>query len=472
LTSRLGLPIIRGVPASPDPDVSSLISVRQAIDLIDAEPVVPRVVRVPLAAARGLRLAADVTADRDYPPFDKSLMDGYAVRAADVAKVPADLPVVGEVPAGQPAPRGIKSGEAMAVMTGAPVPPGTECVVPVEQTEELDDAAAHGSAGFVGGRVRVLKAAAAGYAIARRGSDVPAGHLLLAAGTVLESAAMAVAASVGAAEVDVYARPRVAVLGTGDEVVAFDGPPPAEWQIRNSNNVMLVALLERLGCEVTDLGVVRDDPALIADAIARGAAAADALFVTGGMSMGEYDFVPRVLVEQGYALKVSKVRVKPGKPFVFAVRRSAEGKVLSAEAEETNAGSTPPPSLSTQHSALSTSSYVFGLPGNPVSAYVCTLRLASRLLARLAGGRPGDRWQTGRLEAGLPANGPREFYQPVVRRAAAGLTSSQNEMPAVEVLNWKGSADVFTLARANGLLVRAENEPALPKGTMVRVLEI
>ena len=119
---------------------------------------------------------------------------------------------------------------------------------------------------------------------------------------------------------------------------------------------------------------------------------------------------------------------------------------------------------------------MFGLPGNPVAAYVCTLRLASRLLARIAGGRPQDsaseRWQTGRLDAGLPANGPREFYQPAVRHSAPGGKSAQNEFASVTPLAWKGSADVFTLAAANALIVRGEGEPALPKGVVLRVLEL
>ncbi len=360
-------------------------------------------------------------------------MDGYAVRAADVQAAPADLAVVGVIPAGQWPDRGIGAGEAMAVMTGAPMPAGADATVPVEQTQELSD-----------GVVRVAKSVAAGYAVAKQASDIAAGSVVLKRGSLLEAPAIAVAAGVGAAELPVYARPRVAVLGTGDEIVPIDASPRPE-QIRNSNNPMLAALLERLGCDVTDLGIVADDPELIRDAIARGLTF-DALFVTGGMSMGQFDYVPKTLVDLGVTLKITKVKVKPGKPFVFG---------------------SP---LGTPHSALRT--LVFGLPGNPLSAFVCTLRLASRVLARMGGGVPQERWVLGRLDAGRPANGPREFYQPVVVRTRGGLNSAQNELPAIEPLSWKGSADVFTLARASGLLVRVENEPALPKGTMVRVLEI
>ena len=123
-------------------------------------------------------------------------------------------------------------------------------------------------------------------------------------------------------------------------------------------------------------------------------------------------------------------------------------------------------------SSASASSFVFGLPGNPVSGFVCTIRLASRLLARMAGGTPEDRWLSGKLDTGLPANGPREFYQPVLRTVAPGRDSSHAEIATITPLKWKGSADLFTLARANALLVRAENDPAMPRGTVVRVLEI
>jgi molybdopterin molybdotransferase len=161
------------------------------------------------------------------------------------------------------------------------------------------------------------------------------------------------------------------------------------------------------------------------------------------MSMGAYDYVPRLLREADVDLRITKIRIKPGKPFVFGVR-DEDGKPA----------------------------FVFGLPGNPVSGFVCTVRFASRLLTRMAGGQVIERWATGRLDAGLPPNGPREFYQPVLRSVPSGSTSAHNEMATVSPLLWKGSADLFTLAAANALLVRAENDPAVPKGTMVRVLEI
>ncbi len=228
----------------------------------------------------------------------------------------------------------------------------------------------------------------------------------------------------------VYARPRVAVIGTGDELVDISAAP-GKAQIRNSNNPMLVSLLGRLGCEVRDLGIVKDQPEAIHAKLDE-AASADVVFVSGGMSMGEHDYVPRILLEMGVEFRVTKLRVKPGKPFVFGVRESSQSK-----------------------------KYFFGLPGNPLSGFVCVVRLASRLLSRLAGEPVRERWREGKLENELPANGPREFYQPVVF-----------DDGVVRVLGWKGSADLYSLAKSNALLVRGENEPVRAAGEVVRVLEV
>jgi molybdopterin molybdotransferase len=225
------------------------------------------------------------------------------------------------------------------------------------------------------------------------------------------------------------------VLTTGDEIVAPD-ESPRPHQIRNSNSAMLASLLRRLGADPSDLGIARDDPALIRDAIARAIEQFDVVFITGGMSMGEHDYVPRVLRDLGVELRITKLRIKPGKPFVFGLREQEDHL-----------------------------RYVFGLPGNPVSGFACTIRLCARLLARLAGEAPAEPWVRAMLESDIGANGPREFYQPAVltRVPARGAT--------VRPLQWKGSGDVFTLAGANCLLVRAANEPARRAGTAVDTLE-
>jgi molybdopterin molybdotransferase len=345
-------------------------------------------------------------------------MDGYAVRAADLGAAANRLRCVGEVAAGGMSDREVGAGEAMAIMTGAPLPRGADAVVPVEQRRATD-----------GEHVVLDGPATAGRFIARRGSECRAGQAVLARGVKLEAATLAVAASVGAAVLDVYARPRAALLTTGDEIVPFDRAP-GPGQIRNSNSTMLAALLRRLGSEVADHGIVADDHAQIRDAIAGGLRESDVLFITGGMSMGAYDFVPHVLRELNVDLKITKLRIKPGKPFVFGV--APAGK------------------------------FVFGLPGNPVSGFACTLRLCSRLIARLSGGKAEERWIHAPLSEPLAANGPREFYQPAILQSDG----------TIKPLAWRSSADVHTLAAADVLLVRPENESAQPAGTLVRLLEI
>jgi molybdopterin molybdotransferase len=421
-----------------EPDVSDLLSVAQAIAIIDDAKVSPRVVSLPLLDADGLVLAEPILADRDAPPFDKSMMDGFAVRSADVAAAPVALRVIGEVAAGQQFDRALGPGEAIAIMTGAPVPLGADSVIPIEDVEHTGDT------------IRIAKALAPGKAIARRASDVHAGATVLEKGTQLGSAQIAVAAGVGAWKVRVCAPPEIAVLVTGDELVHIDqSPGPA--QIRNSNGPMLVSLLRSMGCHVRDLGMAPDSPKDIKAAIEEGLQA-DVLVISGGMSMGEYDYVPRILGEMGLTFGITKLRIKPGKPFIFATKQYWKTFIWdSSPADDRPA----PPSHQVRHK------YVFGLPGNPVSAFVCTVRLASRLVARMRGQSPEPVWIDAILSQPLPPNGPREFYQPVLL-----------DQGIVHPLTWKGSADIYTLAGANALLVRSENDPAQPAGMRARVLEI
>jgi molybdopterin molybdotransferase len=422
-----------------EPGISDLLTVAQAIEIIDGAEVKPRVVEMPLQEGMGMRLAEDLAADRDYPPFDKSLMDGFAVRCSDLGAGGAELRVVGEVAAGQASTKGLGAGEAMAIMTGAPVPAGADCVVPVEETN------------VEGGRVKIRGSSKVGKYIAKSGSDAPSGRIVLRAGMKLEAAQLAAAASVGAARVKVYALPRVAVFATGDEIVPFEGTPgPAE--IRNSNNIMMSSLLKRMGCRVIDLGIVEDRPELIRSALIK-AIQVDVAVVSGGMSMGKYDYVPAILKELGGKLLISKLRIKPGKPFIFS---PVERSVVAAKRMEGDPAIIGPSDGVCQ---------VFGLPGNPVSGFVCLVRLASRLIARMGGGSPVERWVRGKLVGSLEANGAREFYQPVEMERVGGEV-------LVRPLGWKGSADLFTLAGAQGLMVRIENEGAKAEGSEVRVMEI
>lgn len=411
------------IPHMDSPQTASLLSVAQAIAIIDSTAVKPTSSRVTLDGAVGLRLAENLVADRDYPPFNKSLMDGYAIRCADVTAGSRELRVIGEVAAGGSSMTRIEPGQAIAIMTGAPVPAGADGVVPVEEVESKAPA---------GSTIRIIGKSVFERFIAAQGSDCPAGRLLLSAATLIGPAQIAVMASIGVTRPLCFARPRVAILSTGDELVDAD-QFPGPSQIRNSNSPMIAALLTKLGCEVAHVAHVPDDRERLRQAIADGMNA-DALFITGGMSMGDYDYVPPILVELGVELRITKLRIKPGKPFVFGVTAGGH--------------------------------FVFGLPGNPVSAYVSTMRLASRLLARLAGGEARERWISGRLADSLAANGSREFYQPCI------VDKSTLPLATVTPIGWKGSADIFTLALANGLLVRKEHEAEVGAGETVRVLEI
>lgn len=398
-----------------DLDVSDLITVERACSIIDAVAVAPRVKTVPIGQAAGLVLAEDILTDRDYPPFDKSLMDGFAVRAEDVSQTPATLRIVGETAAGQKAAREIDPGESVAIMTGAPLPVGADSVIPVELSQRN------------GTTVTFAKPVAIGHAITRRGGDSGAGVRVVSRGTRLGPTQLAAAATVGAARVSIFRPPTAFVLSTGDEVVSITSRPPPH-KIRNSNNILISSLLTKLGVVVEGETHVPDDRKRIASAVSR-AMKHDLIFISGGMSMGEYDFAPQVLSSLGFTSRITKLRIRPGKPFVFATRD--EGP------------------------------FAFGLPGNPVSAYVCTLRLAARLLRRMTGENPEPRWIDAPLAETLGSNGPREFYLPA-RWGGAKIVPSK----------WKGSADVFTLAAADALIVRPENDRAREAGEVVRVMEI
>lgn len=288
---------------------------------------------VPLADALGLVTSVDIDAVEAVPPFDNTAMDGFAVRAADTAgaseAAPVVLAITGTLAAGASPGPTVGPGEAVRIMTGAPMPAGADAVVMVERTSVRDDGQTPG------GRVAVLVEVPAGNHVRRVGDDLRAGQRVFDAGTVLTPAHLGVLASVGVRRVPVYPRPRVGVISTGDELV--DGPEPlAPGQIRDSNRRMLLALVARADAEPVDLGRIPDDEAAIAAAFEAGAASCDALISSGGVSMGDFDYVKVVLDRLG-DMTWMQVAIRPAKPLAFG----------------TIAG-TP----------------VFGLPGNPVSSLV------------------------------------------------------------------------------------------------------
>ena len=312
-------------------------------------------VDVPCREATGLILAAAVVAAEDVPPFANSAVDGYAVVAASLSNVPVDLPVVGEVAAGAYTDRVLLLGEAIRIMTGAPVPVGADAVVMVEDTELLGDRSVDGSV-----RVRIRVSTTAGVAVRGIGDDVRAGTALYPAGTLITPAVAGVLASVNAAVVSVIPRVRVAVLSTGDELID-DGSPLQPGQIRESNRTMLLGAVRDAGCEAVDLGIVRDDEAVLEEVLHSAASSCDAIVTSGGVSMGDYDVVKAVLSRIA-DMQWMQIAIKPAKPFAFGLLASGSQHVP-----------------------------IFGLPGNPVSSLVSFELLARPALRQMMGHTAIDR---------------------------------------------------------------------------------
>lgn len=309
-------------------------------------------IEVDRRVAGGLVLAEPVVSAEIVPPFDNTAVDGYAVRAADVASAadtPVDLIVIGEIAAGAAPDRPIGAGEVIRIMTGAPVPEGCDAIVMVEDSERLgvDD---HGVE-----RVRLSASVPVGAAIRGAGDDVQIGDQMFPAGVRITPAIEAVLASINAQTVSVFPRAKVAVLSTGDELID-DGSPLEIGQIRESNKTMLAAMLAEAGCEVIDLGVVRDDEDELERVLRDAAVDCDAIVSSGGVSMGDYDVVKAVLGRIA-DMTWMQMAIKPAKPFAFGTLARPDG--------------TPVP--------------IFGLPGNPVSSLVSFELMARPALRRMMG---------------------------------------------------------------------------------------
>ncbi len=417
-------------------------SVEEVLAVIEEKVRILPVERVGWGAAWGLVLAEPVVMGEESPAFDRAQLDGYAVRAAEVREGVV-LEVVGQVNAGGVGNVGGAmggGGTCVAINTGAPMPGGGDAVLMVEYTEKVEGV---GRGIFI----RAKRGVGVGVGIQKRGSDAGAGEVVLEAGCRLWGQQLGICAAAGvmggtAGGVPVR-RVRVAVLTTGDELVeAGGGRVPGVGQIWNSNHPMLLGLVReatggRVGEGVMDLGNCGDDAGKLRGLLARGLEEADLLVVSGGMSMGTKDLVPALLKELGVEFFVEKVRVKPGKPFIFGSRGRKEG------------GRGP--------------AYVCGLPGNPVSAFVTFQRFVREVIARLVGETGGGRMIQAEAGAALEANGDREFYQPCALRRRGSVV-------VAEPLGWKGSADLFTLAKAQGLIVRAAGAGTVEAGAEVPVL--
>ncbi len=371
-----------------------------------------------LPAARGRVLAEPILANRDFPPFARATRDGYAVRAADVERVPVRLEVVGEIKAGDSAETcAVKSGQCVSIMTGAALPPATDAVVMVEYT------AASGNS------VEIQRSVASGENFVPRGAEAQAGQLLVDKGRRLDHALIAIAASVGKSRVAVFRKPRVAVLSTGDEVVEIDAAPRAA-QIRNSNSYSLAAQIEHAGGEAVRLAIAPDEPKRLRELIEDGLEC-DLLLVTGGVSMGKYDLVEQVLAEMKAEFYFTGARMQPGKPVVFG----------SCGAR-----------------------YFFGVPGNPVSTMVTFRLFAQPMIAALAGAQPEPLvFLKARLKAEVRTKTGLMRFLPAV-------ISGEFENPEVRLAAWQGSGDIAALARTNCYLVIPPDRERIAAGEWVSLL--
>lgn len=414
-----------------------MLSVAEAVERVleRARPLAPR--RVELLEAHGCRLAEPIVADRDSPPFDKSLVDGFAVRSGDLTASagPVELRVIEEVTAGRVPCHPLEPGQATAIMTGAPLPQGADAVVMREFCERN------------GEHVRVLNGlpVQAGSNRMPRGREMRAGQQVLDEGRIVRAIDLGLLAAVGAARPLVMPRPRISILATGDEVVPWtESPGPA--QIRNSNTAHLFGLARNAGGEAVDLGIARDDREGLREAVRRALdeTGLDVLLLSGGVSVGQRDLVPAVLGELGVEPVFHRVRLKPGKPLFFGVREgqsweTGRGRVL-----------------------------VFGLPGNPVSTIVGFLLFVRPAIDVLSGRATG----TGqtiplRLSESFTHRGDRQTYHPCVLDARGEAVE-----PRLRPLAWAGSPDLLTITRADGFARFGPGDRSYEVGEVVEFLPI
>jgi molybdopterin molybdotransferase len=404
-----------------------MLSVETALDRIieQVHPLAP--FDVDLSAAQGLVLAQDVVSNIESPPFDKALMDGYAVRAADLNGDQVTLSVIDEVTAGRVSKKNLGPHEAIRIMTGAPLPEGADLVVRIEETQ----LPAQGR-----GVVVQTRRTAPGTNIIRRGTALRFGDLVLPAGRQLRAQELGALAEVGQARVPVVPRPLVGVLATGDELVPVD-QEPAPAQIRNSNETMLLAQARRLGCARFPLGIARDDREHLEKKV-RAGLRCDVLCLSGGVSAGKLDLVPGVLQACGVEEVFHKVEMKPGKPVWFGVldeSRAADGK---------------------RH-------YIFGLPGNPVSSMVCFELFVRTAIHQLAGIEPA---RPVPLSARLAVSHHHRDDRPTYFPSRLEWTPGG---PQVTPVAWKGSSDLRSTVDANAMVLFPAGERAFAAGQSVDV---
>lgn len=397
---------------------TSMLTVEEALGRILARITPLEHVATPLLDALGSVLASSIVADRDVPTFRNSAMDGYAVRGEDVQRAGARLRVTGAIAAGSTPVRTVGAGEAMRIMTGAPMPDGADTVVRVEDTDNRTDV------------VTVARAVPTGLSVRQAGEDLKRGQTVLAAGTVLRAAEIGVLASIGNQRVLVVRRPNVAIVSTGDELVDID-TVPGPGQIRDANRYSLAAAVRALHCPAFELGIARDDPADIRHALGN-AAFGDIILISGGVSVGDHDHVKPVVDSMG-RMDFWSIAIRPGRPLAFGELKTKRGTVP-----------------------------IFGLPGNPVSALLTFELFVRPALLKMAG---HARLQRPRAKARLldriekPA-GLRMFARGIWDRAEGTVRSTGPQ----------GSGILHSMSLASCLIELPEAPTAAEPGETVTVI--
>ncbi len=411
-----------------------MLTVAEALELVWRHAAVLPPVLVPVDEVLGLTLMEPIVSDIDSPPYDKAMVDGYAVRSADLAGGSGELTLLEEIVAGAMPTQPIVARTCSRVMTGAPLPEGADAMVMLEQTECLRDETSAAE------RVRFNDAKlCAGQNIMRRGMSLRRGETVLEPGCKIRPIEIGLLAEVGRTSILASPRICVAVLSTGNELVE-PGATPTGSQIRNSNGPLLAAAVRQAGAAPVELGTCRDEVAALREKIAEGLQA-HILVVSGGVSAGVLDLAPSVFAELGVTQVFHKVRLKPGKPIWFGIRA--------------NPG---------QRSTL-----VFGLPGNPVSSFVCFELFVREAIAALSGRKQGLRLRirSARLAAEFAHRGDRPTYHPASLEIGAGFGAAN-----IHPLRWAGSADLRGLAAANALIAFPAGDRTFAAGEMVEAISL
>lgn len=404
-----------------------MIPIAEAIKIITSETPLLGTGTVDLGEAVGRVLAEDIVADTDLPPFDRSQMDGFAVQAADTANAPIELKIVGESAAGKGWHRELKPGEAVRIMTGAPVPAGANAVQRLELAREDGEI------------VTIVEPTTTGRFIVARSSEGKRGDKTFSIGEVVEISMIACLAAFGYATVRVAKQPRVAILGTGSEIVEIDQTPGTD-QIRNSNSVMLKALAEKSGAAVEIYPITGDNLSDLKSQISMAVGLNESairnpqsqiLIITGGVSVGKYDLTKAALLELGAEIFFDKLQLKPGKPMVFAKLNDT---------------------------------LVFGLPGNPVSAAVTFYLFVRMAILQMQGAaETGLTERFAVLSADVKGAKERDTYLPAM------LETDHTGRLIANTLRWQGSSDFIGFARANALIVVPKGK-SFDRGEAARIL--